>query len=179
MLNCSGAAHIPLYLYPFLNTVSKTRPFEYLRLTSLGVIGALVKVTSYFRKISMLYSCTSENLWCVRWFNVNCEQPTYCFIKKRVNWWWCLLVRFGLSKYCLIDVCSHCPYSSLFSITSILFPEWNSVFHILILRGLKFRVLVVITGRWHWGNQLPSFHGDYSSLSTNYGNGEWTFKDCE
>ena len=39
-----SAAHIPLFLYPFLNTVSKTRPFEYLRLTSLGVIGALVKV---------------------------------------------------------------------------------------------------------------------------------------
>eukprot|EP00557_Chaetoceros_sp_GSL56_P003771 CAMPEP_0176497502 /NCGR_PEP_ID=MMETSP0200_2-20121128/11756_1 /TAXON_ID=947934 /ORGANISM="Chaetoceros sp., Strain GSL56" /LENGTH=328 /DNA_ID=CAMNT_0017895515 /DNA_START=31 /DNA_END=1014 /DNA_ORIENTATION=+ len=38
------AAHIPLYLYPFLNTQSKSRPFEYLRLTSLGVIGALVKV---------------------------------------------------------------------------------------------------------------------------------------
>jgi CCR4-NOT transcription complex subunit 9 len=37
-------AHIPLYLYPFLNTSSKSRPFEYLRLTSLGVIGALVKV---------------------------------------------------------------------------------------------------------------------------------------
>jgi len=37
-------AHIPLFLYPFLNTVSKTRPFEYLRLTSLGVVGALVKV---------------------------------------------------------------------------------------------------------------------------------------
>lgn len=37
------AAHIPLYLCPFLQTVSKTRPFEYLRLTSLGVIGALVK----------------------------------------------------------------------------------------------------------------------------------------
>ena len=35
---------MPLYLYPFLNTVSKTRPFEYLRLTSLGVIGALVKM---------------------------------------------------------------------------------------------------------------------------------------
>ncbi len=38
------AAHIPLFLYPFLNTTSKTRPFEYLRLTSLGVIGALVKM---------------------------------------------------------------------------------------------------------------------------------------
>jgi len=37
-------AKIPLYLYPFLNTVSRHRPFEYLRLTSLGVIGALVKL---------------------------------------------------------------------------------------------------------------------------------------
>lgn len=37
-------AQIPLFLYPFLHTTSKTRPFEYLRLTSLGVIGALVKV---------------------------------------------------------------------------------------------------------------------------------------
>lgn len=36
-------ANIPLFLYPFLHTSSKTRPFEYLRLTSLGVIGALVK----------------------------------------------------------------------------------------------------------------------------------------
>ena len=41
---CHQLAHIPLFLYPFLNTTSKTRPFEYLRLTSLGVIGALVKV---------------------------------------------------------------------------------------------------------------------------------------
>lgn len=40
----SFAAHIPLYLYPFLSTASRTKPFEYLRLTSLGVIGALVKV---------------------------------------------------------------------------------------------------------------------------------------
>ena len=37
-------AHISLFLYPFLNTTSKTRPFEYLRPMSLGVIGALVKV---------------------------------------------------------------------------------------------------------------------------------------
>ena len=44
------AAHIPLYLYPFLNTVSKNRPFEYLRLTSLGVIGALVKVRRGWRR---------------------------------------------------------------------------------------------------------------------------------
>ena len=43
-------AHIPLYLYPFLHTVSKTRPFEYLRLTSLGVIGALVKTDEQVRQ---------------------------------------------------------------------------------------------------------------------------------
>ncbi|AMD20333.1 HDL411Wp [Eremothecium sinecaudum] len=36
-------AHIPLFLFPFLNTTSGQRTFEYLRLTSLGVIGALVK----------------------------------------------------------------------------------------------------------------------------------------
>ena len=36
-------AHIPLFLYPFLNTTSRSKPFEFLRLTSLGVIGALVK----------------------------------------------------------------------------------------------------------------------------------------
>jgi CCR4-NOT transcription complex subunit 9 len=43
LANICDPAHIPLFLYPFLNTTSKSRPFEYLRLTSLGVIGALVK----------------------------------------------------------------------------------------------------------------------------------------
>jgi CCR4-NOT transcription complex subunit 9 len=37
-------ANIHFYTFPFLNTVCKGRAFEYLRLTSLGVIGALVKV---------------------------------------------------------------------------------------------------------------------------------------
>lgn len=37
------AANLPLYLYPFLSTNARQRLFEYLRLTSLGVIGALVK----------------------------------------------------------------------------------------------------------------------------------------
>lgn len=36
-------ANLPLYLYPFLSTNARQKPFEYLRLTSLGVIGALVK----------------------------------------------------------------------------------------------------------------------------------------
>ncbi|KAF2107700.1 cell differentiation family, Rcd1-like-domain-containing protein [Lophiotrema nucula] len=40
------SAHIPLFLYPFLNTTSKSRTFEYHHLTSLGVIGVLVKIDS-------------------------------------------------------------------------------------------------------------------------------------
>ncbi|KAM1081568.1 hypothetical protein ACFX1X_020663 [Malus domestica] len=58
-------AHIPLYLYPFLNTSSKARPFEYLRLTSLGVIGALVKVATFIVQKILLddmgldYICTT------------------------------------------------------------------------------------------------------------------------
>lgn len=36
-------ANLHLYLYPLINTVIKQRPFEHLRVTSLGVIGALVK----------------------------------------------------------------------------------------------------------------------------------------
>lgn len=36
-------ANLALYLYPFLSTSARQRSFEYLRLTSLGVIGALVK----------------------------------------------------------------------------------------------------------------------------------------
>lgn len=39
-------AQIPLFLYPCLGTTNKARPYEYLRLTCLGVIGALVKTES-------------------------------------------------------------------------------------------------------------------------------------
>ncbi|KAG2659396.1 hypothetical protein PVAP13_1KG354200 [Panicum virgatum] len=37
-------AEIPSYLFPILNTTSEAKSFEYLRLTSLGVLGALAKV---------------------------------------------------------------------------------------------------------------------------------------
>ncbi|XP_044466564.1 cell differentiation protein rcd1-like [Mangifera indica] len=36
-------AQLPQYLYPFLNIKNKEKAYEYLRLASLGVIGALVK----------------------------------------------------------------------------------------------------------------------------------------
>jgi CCR4-NOT transcription complex subunit 9 len=37
-------SHLGLFLYPFLNTRCQEQQYEYLRLTSLGVIGALVKM---------------------------------------------------------------------------------------------------------------------------------------
>ncbi|TYI20152.1 hypothetical protein ES332_A07G216500v1 [Gossypium tomentosum] len=37
-------ATMPMYLYPFLNTMNNERSYECLRITSLGVIGSLAKV---------------------------------------------------------------------------------------------------------------------------------------
>ena len=37
-------SQIPIFLYPFLNNTNKKKPYEYLKLTSLSVIGALVKL---------------------------------------------------------------------------------------------------------------------------------------
>jgi len=55
-------AHIPLYLYPFLNTTNKSKPFENVRVTSLGVIGALVKVFAQSPKRSL-----TTNIGIGRW----------------------------------------------------------------------------------------------------------------
>jgi len=67
-------AHIPLFLYPFLHTTSKTRPFEYLRLTSLGVIGALVKVNKYFIVLYIFF--VRFNLLTYKKFTINSSQKS-------------------------------------------------------------------------------------------------------
>ncbi|KAJ6754111.1 hypothetical protein OIU79_026863 [Salix purpurea] len=82
-------AHIPLYLYPFLNTTSKSRPFEYLRLTSLGVIGALVKVDDT-EVISFLLSTEIIPL-CLRTMEMGSE------LSKTVEC--CYFTSFCFSKY--------------------------------------------------------------------------------
>jgi CCR4-NOT transcription complex subunit 9 len=88
-------AHIPLFLYPFLNTVSKTRPFEYLRLTSLGVIGALVKVDDP-EVISFLLSTEIIPL-CLRTMETGSElsKTVATFIVQKI-----LLDNAGLSYIC-------------------------------------------------------------------------------
>lgn len=91
------AANIPLFLYPFLHTSasSKTRPFEYLRLTSLGVIGALVK-TDEVQVIN--YLLTTEIIpLCLRIMESGSElsKTVSTFILQKI-----LLDETGLSYIC-------------------------------------------------------------------------------
>ncbi|RWW79155.1 hypothetical protein BHE74_00012569, partial [Ensete ventricosum] len=88
-------AHIPLYLYPFLNTTSKTRPFEHLRLASLGVIGALVKVDDP-EAISFLLRTEIIPL-CLRTMEIGTElsQTVATFIVEKI-----LLDNLGLQHIC-------------------------------------------------------------------------------
>jgi len=88
-------AQIPLYLYPFLNTQSKSRPFEYLRLTSLGVIGALVKVDDT-EVISFLLSTEIIPL-CLRIMETGSElsKTVATFIVQKI-----LLEETGLNYVC-------------------------------------------------------------------------------
>ncbi|KAK5575820.1 hypothetical protein RB653_006954 [Dictyostelium firmibasis] len=89
-------SHIPLFLYPFLNTSSKNRPFEYLRLTSLGVIGALVKVDDS-TVIDFLLSTEIMTL-CVRIMETGSElsKTVATFIVQKI-----LLDDMGLNYICV------------------------------------------------------------------------------
>ncbi|TDL20598.1 Rcd1-domain-containing protein [Rickenella mellea] len=89
-------AHIPLFLYPFLNTTSKTRPFEYLRLTSLGVIGALVKQNDNTTVIHFLLSTEIIPL-CLRIMETGSElsKTVAIFIVQKI-----LLDETGLTYIC-------------------------------------------------------------------------------
>ncbi|EFA84133.1 cell differentiation family [Heterostelium album PN500] len=88
-------SHIPLFLYPFLNTSSKNRPFEYLRLTSLGVIGALVKIDDS-TVIDFLLSTEIMTL-CVRIMETGSElsKTVATFIVQKI-----LLDDMGLNYIC-------------------------------------------------------------------------------
>ncbi|KAL4285469.1 hypothetical protein GQ457_16G006190 [Hibiscus cannabinus] len=95
-------AHIPLYLYLFLNTTNKSRPFENLRLISLGVIGALVKVEDT-EIISFLLSTEIIPL-CLRTMEMGGElSKTVEFIKFNLfsN---CAVATFIVQKILLDDV---------------------------------------------------------------------------
>lgn len=78
------AANIPMYLYPFLYTVSNNRAFEFLRLTSLGVLGALVK-SAEPAVVSFLLSTEIIPL-CLRVIEYGCDlsKTVATFILQRI-----------------------------------------------------------------------------------------------
>ncbi|CAI9756860.1 unnamed protein product [Fraxinus pennsylvanica] len=118
-------AHIPLYLYPFLNTTSKSRPFEYLRLTSLGVIGALVKVDdteviSFLLSTEIIPLCLRtmemgrrKTVKVVVYTNVNLESHT-----RASEWFTSPLAKYILFACNLIFLVLQCSLSAvIFTVT--------------------------------------------------------------
>lgn len=77
-------AQIPIFLYPFLNTVNKTKPYEYIRLTALGVIGALVKVDN--TEVIQFLLNTEIIPLCLRIMERGSElsKTVACFIVQRI-----------------------------------------------------------------------------------------------
>ena len=88
-------AQIPIFLYPFLNTLNKSKPYEYIRLTALGVIGALVKVDN---PEVITYLLNTEIIpLCLRIMERGSElsKTVACFIVQRI-----LLDDSGLKYIC-------------------------------------------------------------------------------
>eukprot|EP00762_Andalucia_godoyi_P006165 ANDGO_01628.mRNA.1 Cell differentiation protein rcd1 len=89
------ASHMPLYLYPFLNTTARTRAFEFLRLTSLGVIGALVKADDV--KVIEFMLATEIIPLCLRIMETSSElsKTIATFIVQKI-----LIFEMGLAYIC-------------------------------------------------------------------------------
>ncbi|KAF9787327.1 cell differentiation family, Rcd1-like-domain-containing protein [Thelephora terrestris] len=119
-------AHIPLFLYPFLNTTSKTRPFEYLRLTSLGVIGALVKQNDNSTVIHFLLSTEIIPL-CLRIMETGSElsKTVAIFIVQKI-----LLDETGLTYIC------H-TYERFYAVGTVLSNMVNQLVETQAVRLLK------------------------------------------
>lgn len=120
------SAHIPLFLYPFLNTTSKTRPFEYLRLTSLGVIGALVKQNDNSDVINFLLSTEIIPL-CLRIMETGSElsKTVAIFIVQKI-----LLDEMGLGYICQ-------TYERFYAVGTVLSNMVNQLVESQAVRLLK------------------------------------------
>ncbi|WFD33922.1 RNA-binding protein, CCR4-NOT complex subunit Rcd1 [Malassezia cuniculi] len=119
-------AHIPLFLYPFLNTTSKSRPFEYLRLTSLGVIGALVKQNDNSDVITFLLSTEIIPL-CLRIMETGSElsKTVAIFIVQKI-----LLDDAGLNYICQ-------TYERFYAVSTVLSNMVNQIVESQAIRLLK------------------------------------------
>lgn len=119
-------AHIPLFLYPFLNTTSKSRPFEYLRLTSLGVVGALVKQNDNSDVITFLLSTEIIPL-CLRIMETGSElsKTVAIFIVQKI-----LLDDLGLNYICQ-------TYERFYAVATVLSNMMAQIVETQAIRLLK------------------------------------------
>ena len=131
-------AHIPLFLYPFLNTTSKSRPFEYLRLTSLGVIGALVKNDSS-EVINFLLTTEIIPL-CLRIMETGSElsKTVAIFIVQKI-----LLDDIGLAYICQ-------TYERFYAVGTVLSNMVNQLVEQQTVRLLKHVVRCFLRYDFHW-----------------------------
>jgi CCR4-NOT transcription complex subunit 9 len=88
-----------LYVYPLINTLNKQRPYEHLRVTSLGVIGALVKGEDSSEAIKFLVK-TELIVLCLRIMKKGYEmsKTVSIFIVLKI-----LLDNLGLDYVCRTD----------------------------------------------------------------------------
>ncbi|XP_019452030.1 PREDICTED: cell differentiation protein RCD1 homolog isoform X2 [Lupinus angustifolius] len=89
------SAQMPIYVYPLLNTRFNSKPFEYLRLASVGVIGALVKVDD--TKVITFLTSTEVMPMCLFTMDVGSEltKTVATFIVQKI-----LLDDVGLQYVC-------------------------------------------------------------------------------
>eukprot|EP01062_Namystynia_karyoxenos_P066877 TRINITY_DN6079_c0_g1_i1.p1 TRINITY_DN6079_c0_g1~~TRINITY_DN6079_c0_g1_i1.p1 ORF type:complete len:361 (+),score=154.23 TRINITY_DN6079_c0_g1_i1:133-1083(+) len=119
-------AHLPLFLYPFLNTATKTRPFEYLRLTSLGVVGALVKADD--QEVVRFLLSTEIIPLCLRIMETGSElsKTVATFIVQKI-----LLFDMGLSYLCATPERFYAVSTVLTKMTTLDKPSARLLKHII------------------------------------------------
>ena len=77
-------AQLPIFLYPFLSTVNKSKIYEYLKLTALGVIAALVKANNH-EAISFLLNTEIIPLFLkIMERGTELSKTIVCFIIERI-----------------------------------------------------------------------------------------------
>lgn len=102
------SARMPLYLYPFLSVQGRNRAYEFLRLTALGVIGALVKADDV--KVIEFFLLTEIFPICLKIMETSSElsRTIATFIVQKI-----LIFEIGLAYICAIPERFHAVASVL------------------------------------------------------------------
>lgn len=163
-----------MYLYPFLNNTSKERPHEYLRLTSLGVIGALVKVHFTYT----YHVCKVFFLWPLAYiFGMICLSMSK-FLSQEVTW----SINLRSNKKVQFVNTTHCIFLNWFYYAekrNKLMPFCESYASTLNKVEFSWNKSIFSAGRWPECYTLPSCISSTSLLPTLHGGWQWLVKNGE